>query len=224
MKKIFSTFTIWISSPLKILKKLKFDTFLGGLIIGALFSMVVNVVTVKIQEEVSKQRILEAVENEILNNTLTASNIAVQDKETIDAKKTYNPFYFIRRYSRDLWEQSSEPLQFVAQLDQETQIAVSGYYTVTLPFNNGMLDRLEKLTETHLEDCAPIGNNLAVSQKELCSTWNEILLDSERSTAVSVANSGFKVLQKFHPTKDRLNNWFLKLLMGSESTRVLSGK
>lgn len=44
----------------KSLKKGKLSSFLGGLIIGALFSLVVNIITVHVQETITRQIYLEA--------------------------------------------------------------------------------------------------------------------------------------------------------------------
>jgi len=224
MKRVFSSISLIFTLPFKLLKKTRIDNFVGGLVFGAIFSLIVNLATVQVQESIQKQRILEAVENEILNNILVARSIADANKKAIDEKQKYNPFYSIQRYSRDLWTQSSEPLQYIAQLDQPTQIAVSGYYSFWLPAQNRMLDQLEKLTGNYLVGCNPIGEKLSENKQISCDQWNDILLDSERNTALGVVDEGLKVLEKFHPTKDRLNNWFLMLLMGDKSTRVLSGK
>lgn len=224
MKKVLSSLLLIISFPFKLLKRTKLDNFIGGLIFGALFSLLVNVITVQIQEVIQKQRILEAVENEIVNNTLRASNITEQNRKDVENKTPYNPFYYMNRYSRDLWEQSSEPLQYIAQLDQDVQIALTGYYSITIPIYNGSLTNLEKLTSEKLKDCSPIEENLQVNESDYCKLWNSIMLDTERSIALDVGNSGFALLKKFHPTKDRLNNWFLRLIMGNKSTRILSGE
>jgi hypothetical protein len=221
MKKIFSGILLTITLPVRLFKKTKIDNFVGGLIFGAIFSLVVNVVTVQVQEIIQKQHILEAVENEITNNTLKANYLSKQD--VLDSK-SYNPFYVVQRYSSSLWEQSSEPLQYIAQLDQETQIAVTGYYTTTVPLNNGMLDKAEKITDERLVGCVNFDKTLNSDKLEECKKWNDIKLSLEQSTGVEMAKQGFDVMSKFHPTKDRLNNWFLRLLMGSKSVRVLSGE
>ncbi len=64
MKKVFSNVFLVFVYPLSFLRKMKVNNFLGGLILGAVISLIVNVATVQIQEKINKQRILEAVENE----------------------------------------------------------------------------------------------------------------------------------------------------------------
>lgn len=73
IKKVWSNIVLLFSFPVKLLKKSKFDNFVGGLIFGALFSLVVNVATVKIQEDINKQRALEAIEREMIFHTITAN-------------------------------------------------------------------------------------------------------------------------------------------------------
>lgn len=221
MKKIINSLLLTLFWPFRLLKKSKFDNFIGGLVFGAIFSLVVNVVTVQLQEKIQKQHILEAVENEILNNTLRANYISQLNYK---GNETFNPFYTMQRYAKDLWEQSSEPLQYISQLDQQTQIIVTGYYTYTIPANNGALDRLEKITDEKLINCTNFDNTLSVAEKEKCTTWNNIKLEIEKSTATEMAKQGFAVMKVFHPTQDRLNSLLLKFLMGDKTTRVLSGK
>lgn len=221
MKKILSSFTLLWVLPIKFLKRSKFDNFVGGLIFGAIFSLLVNILTVQIQEKIQKQHILEAVENEITNNTLRANYIL---GTTHKPDEQYNFLYTLQRYSSSLWDQSSEPLQYVTQLDQKTQIAVAGYYTITVPAHNNLLDRLERLTDEKLLNCDNLFKNLTTEEINSCTQWNQIRNELEKSTALDMAKQGLEVMTIFHPTQDRLNDWFLKLVMGSKSTKILSGK
>lgn len=224
MKKVLSTLILGITFPIKLLKRTKIDNFVGGLIFGALFSLFVNVVTVQIQETIQKQRILEAVENEILNNTLQANYVASQNQTTIDQKGKYNPFYGTQRYTRDIWTQSTEPLQYVAQLDQDTQTKVVSYYSATVNLTNRLLDNVDYRLDKELEGCFEIDSKIVLILQEKCNDVYHLILGMERDAAMEMAKNGIDVLTKFHPTQDRLNNWFLRLLMGNKSTRVLSGK
>lgn len=221
MKRSVNSVLILLTWPFRLFRKTKVDNFVGGLIFGAIFSLIVNVLTVQLQEMIQRQRILEAVENEITNNTLRANSIAQQEHNT---KESYNPFYTIQRYSKDIWGQSSEPLQYISQLDQQTQIIISNYYSTTVPLTNAMLDRLERVTDEKLENCITYDATSFVKDNEECKTWNNLRLELEKSTAVEMANQGLEVMNKFHPTKDRLNSPLLKLILGSQSTRILSGE
>lgn len=224
MKKVFSSLILAVTFPVKLLKKTKVDNFVGGLIFGAIFSLVVNIVTVQIQETIQKQRILEAVENEILTNTLTANQIAKQNQDKIDKKEAFNVFYGTQRYTRDIWTQSSEPLQYIAQLDQDNQSSLIGYYSTTVNLTNSLLDHLDKLADKEFEDCFNLWDKIDENKQKRCNEAYSMVLGLERDSALQIAQSGLDILGKFHPTQDRLNNWFLKLLMGDKSTMVLSGK
>lgn len=219
LKSIFSAPLIFFSP----LKKLKLNGFLGGLIFGAIFSLVVNMVTVQVQEKIQKQRILEAVENEILNNTLQAKSIYDQNIKNIkedDVPNIYHPF---TTYSNDLWTQSTEPLQYISQLDPETQTAVILYYSLTIKHINNMVNKYEDMANSKLKDCYWF-STLNNTEKDTCRFWNENILKWESETALDMAQYGFDLLNKFHPTQDRLNSPLLKLFMGNKSTKILSGE
>lgn len=224
MNIIFSYLILIITFPFKLLRKITKNEFVAGLIFGAIFSLVVNVITVRMTEEIQKQRILEALENEIVSNTLQAENIMKEKQEELDKNNIYNPFIPVRKYSRDLWEQSSEPLQYVAQLDQETQIKVQIYYSFTIPYDNAAIDNVEKFCDSQLTKCLSPNLNIPIKDDQNCLAWYQFRLKSERDNALDVSSQGLEVLKVFHPTKNRLNNWFLRLIMGNKSTRILSGK
>lgn len=198
---------------------------MGGLLIGALFSFIVNVFTIQIQESVAKQRILEAVEYEIFNNTSQAGSIIKQSQQTINKNENPNPFFTFQVFTRDLWEQSTEPLQYIAQLPSDIQSEIVVYYTVTIPRNNEMISKIQKYVDQNLSECFPIeGSFIDKNKEEFCRTLYNSLLDNHASSAKNVFDEGLSVLDKFHPTQDRLNSRWLRLLMGSDSVRVLSRK
>lgn len=219
LKSVFSAPLIVIYS----LRKIKINSFVGGLIFGALFSLLVNVVTIQIQELVQKQRILEAVENEILNNTLRSKNILTTNNENITKKDTPNLFHDYYRYTNDLWTQSTEPLQYLVQLDPQIQTKVILYYTYSIRYANHMEEKYEEIADKQLENCYDI-SILNSTQTSKCNNWYWTILGWEAGDAEDMFNKGMDVLAAFHPTKDRLNNTFLKLLMGDRSTVILSGK
>lgn len=219
----------FISAPFlvirSVIKKSKWDNFVGGLIFGAIFSLVVNVVTVQIQESINKQRILEAVENEIISNVLQAKSVIEENEKAQKNKSGINNFHTIRKYSRDLWEQSTEPLQYIAQLDQQTQIKLAGYYTITIPIENAIQDKLNKVLDKMIDVCYDEFSIELKKEKQIACNKNYLdLRDGEAgSTGRTMLDEGLKVLKQFHPTADRLNDPILRLLMGSRSTRILSG-
>jgi hypothetical protein len=224
MKKITSSFVIFIAAPIKFIKKIKLDNFLGGLILGAVFSLIVNVVTVKITDEIQKQRVLEAVENEIVNNELRAQEIITRDQGDITNNSTYNALIPIERYSRDIWQYSPVSLQFIAQLDPSLQSAIIGYYTISVPWDNSELENTDRLTSGQLSSCMLSETVKNPGDSVHCRAWNNVLLQGEMSAAQDMQKRSYDLLMIFHPTRDRLHNWFLKLIMGDKATKILSGK
>jgi len=220
VKSIFSTPVIFLTN---FFKKIHFNGFLGGLIFGAIFSLIVNMVTVQVQEKIQKQRILEAVENEILNNTLQAKSVYDQNFKDIKDGSEPNIFHPFNKYSSDLWTQSTEPLQYISQLDPQLQTDIVSYYTLTIKHINNLVDKYEKIADDNLKDCY-VFSNLTEIEKEDCLSWNNSILKWEAETAMDMTGYGFDLLKKFHPTQDRLNNRFLKLFMGNKSVRILSGE
>lgn len=220
LKSIFSAPLI-IFSPLK---KLKINGFVGGLIFGAIFSLVVNMVTVQIQEMIQKQRILEAVEFEILNNSLLADQIFEQNTKDINAKKEFDDFHPFYRYSDDLWRQSSEPLQYIAQLDPEVQTDIVLYYSISVKSINNMIEKYEQIANKKFDECYDyVNSNNNSNERDECQRWNEMILKWEAESADMMANYGSKVLKNFHPTKDRINSFLIKFFMGDNAVNILLG-
>lgn len=224
MKKVFSTVFLIFVYPLSLLRKTKIDNFFGGLVVGALVSLIINVATVQIQEKINKQRILEAIENEILNNLISANNVIKLNDVDIKNKIQSNYLYTPRMYSRDLWEQSTEPLQYIVQLKRDIQNKISMYYTLTVPTSNAVLEKIDYNTRDVLANCFMKIYSLSSTEKDECRMNYETLLIFEKTPAEWMSKSSFELLNDFHPTKDRLNNIFLRLIMGTEATRPLVDK
>ena len=223
MKKIFSQIFLIFQLPIKFFRKSKFDNFIGGLMFGAVFSLVVNIITVQIQEELNKQRALEALENEIMINVLQANNIIKTNDEATMNKTPINYFYYSPPYSIDFWTQSSEPLRYTAQLDQDIQGRIMLLYSSIFKNANGSVNRANNLIERELPNC--FTDDIVYKQNDFnCQKLEINIRTSENYAASLVSKVGKEVLSYFHPTQDRLNNWFLRLLMGTKSTRVLSGQ
>jgi hypothetical protein len=223
MKKIIPSTIGTILIPIRLIKKISRNSFINGLIIGAVFSLIVNIITVQVQEELQKQRILEAVENEIMTNMLQAGNVIKFNNNALATKQKINYLYTSMPYSRDLWEQSSEPLRYIAQLDQDLQIKLIGYYTYSTRFNNTLVDKTNSLLKEH-SACFFSVEPLSKKDQELCDVWNEAILQTELMAATAIEENSFELLKSFHPTKDRLNNPFLRIMLGDKSMRILSGK
>lgn len=226
MKRIFSSVFLIFVYPTKFLKKIKINNFLGGLILGAIVTLIVNIATVQIQEGIKKQRILEAVENEILSNLLLASGTIKLNDEWVADKNNTNYLHYQKRYSSDLWEQSTEPLEYVSQLPRRLQNAINSYYTLTIPTSNELINKIDDFTRDKMGNCVlKIDLNLiSSSERNECRNIYEFILIYDKTPAKWISNASFDLLKIFHPTQDRLNNFFLRLIMGNEAIRPLADK
>ncbi len=221
MKKVLSSLILLVTFPVRLLKKTKVDNFVGGLIFGALFSLLVNIITVQIQERINKQRAFEALENEIMINMLQANEV-IKTNDTAQKNNTsLNFFYFSLPYSVDFWTQSSEPLRYTAQLDQDTQGRIMLLYSSIYKNANGYINRTNNLIDQDLKNC--FDDNLKYKKEDIeCLKLENNIRITESLAADIVSQYSNEILEIFHPTQDRLENWFLKLLMGDKSTRILS--
>jgi hypothetical protein len=226
MKRIFSGFLGVFFLPVKLVRRIKISGFIAGTIFGAVFSLIVNIVTVQVQEYIQKQRILEAIENEIVTNMLQASDILTYNIDIQQNNKGINNFHTFKKYYRDLWEQSTEPLQYIAQLEQDPQIKLNTYYAVTIPYENLLQDKLNKMSDKLFDDCFDkYGKNVIKDNSDECNKEYYLLLELEsRSTVKAIYDESIAVLKIFHPTTDRLKSPILRFLMGTKSMRILSGK
>ena len=120
MKKVFSSLLLVFSIPLSLLKKTKWDNFVGGLIFGAVFSLVVNVATVQVQQTIDKQRTLEALEAEILFHGLTANNVMKENSQQVADRKRPNYFRVASYYPDDVWK-NSDVVNYIMEIDPKVQ-------------------------------------------------------------------------------------------------------
>jgi len=219
--KLKSVFSLPIIIVRSIKKSSKKNQFLYGLIFGAIFSLVVNIFTIQIQEVVQKQRVFEALENEIVSNAILSNIVMKENLKMLEEKETPSFYHTPKKYSREVWG-TSEALKYIVQLDPEAQMKVTTYYTVIVDRHNEMIDKDVDLAKQRLSDCY---FNQKLGQKELkeCNDWYHFFLKNEIDTAVAVGGASFDLLKIFHPTQDRLNSFLLRLLMGKKAIRVLSG-
>lgn len=223
MKKIFSPLLLIFTWPFKFLKKSKFDNFVSGLIFGAIFSLVVNILTVQVQEAIQRQRILEAIENEIASNYLRAGNLITQNSQEANKNIQNNFFYISQKYSSDIWTQSSEPLQYIAQLDQETQIKVVVYYSNLILNVNNFVDKANEILDKINDLCFSLETGER-KENDTCMTLSNLAREAENMAAEQVIKYSEDLFKVFHPTQDRLNSKFLRFMMGNKSIRMLSGE
>jgi len=221
LKRIYSTPLIF----LRVFRKSKIDNFFGGLIVGSIFSLLVNVMTIQVQEMVQRQRVLEAIENEIFHNVVK-SNLVMEEynRSKEDEELLPNYFYTFTPYSSELMSQSPEMLQYTAQIDPDIQIKINTYYRSVLRSTNDMLEKLSQLAKDELSECYFKYEDLSEKEIEKCTILNSWFLNAEVRQAKVINDRSLSVLSYFHPTLDRLNNPVLRTLMGTESIKALSSR
>ena len=191
----------------KSLGKGKFNGFLGGLIIGALFSLVVNIITVSIQENVTRQIYLESLEREIVTHS---SQSQIKEDEEI------GKYFFTTRYDSSVWK-SGNAEGYIYELDSSVQRKIEEYYPATVFPANRMLDNAEeainRLEEEHAR-CVLQGKsdckNLERASDGSLEHYNRLRLSANKL----VNEASLELLNEFHPMEDRLDSFFLKLFMG----------
>ncbi|MDD3678961.1 MAG: hypothetical protein PHT36_01820 [Patescibacteria group bacterium] len=221
MNKVNQNIKQIFSYPLLLLKKFTKDTFVNGLIFGAIFSLVVNIITIQIQKSIQKQRIYEALENEILTNSIMAAAIMNENDRAIKDSVAPDYYHPSATYNNDVWG-SQEALKYIVQLDPDLQAELFSYYN---PFilqvnETGQKDIL--LTNDALKNCYTEYESLNNLKKSACQRTYYNFLENESDTASSVHDWSEELLEKFHPTKDRLKNPILRLIMGKKAIGALA--
>lgn len=215
------------ASPLLIrnfFKKCRFDNFVGGLIFGALFSLLVNVATVQVQEAVTRQKYLEALEHEVISHLLQANSIADRINRTRENEEDANPYSFKERYSTSIWD-SGEVLGYIYGLDPEVQAQILTYLKYIIQSENKFLDQVEdSINQFEFEYMACVFRNtesgceeIGRVRREAANYYEEIQLDSARQVQSHVVN----LTDSFHPTQDRLDSIVLRFLMGIEVLEIM---
>ncbi|MDX1765473.1 MAG: hypothetical protein R3313_00815 [Candidatus Saccharimonadales bacterium] len=226
--RIISSISYPFSQIAKFFKKMKFDNFIGGLIVGALFSLIVNVLTVQIQESVTRQRALEAVEREVAQHVIDSGNFYGQGQlfldMVIDGETLYYPEFFYLRLNTNIWE-SGEAYKYIFELDPAISESLSTYYETSVKVTNNSLERIqEEFEETFNIYCRPsnvLRDSNFKADKRFC---NDLILETfeiYNSVYNDVWESTQNLLNDFHPTQDRLNSFWLKLILGGNSSDTL---
>ena len=213
-------FSILFNKSKIVIKHIKLNTFVGGLIFGAIFSLIVNVITIRITDEVTKQRALEAVENEIVSNLIQANNTITADNIAIKNNALPNTFYNYNTYANNVWS-NSLTLQYLEQLDPAIQVKISGYYIIYIKNYDEDINKISNLSFTELQSCFLNSVPLDKQTDTNCRSKNIDFLSSERYIAIDISNQSNLLLRVFHPTRDRLNNLFLRLIIGNKGLPIL---
>lgn len=223
MGKNTNAFKRIFSYPLLLFRKLGKDTFVTGLIWGALFSLVVNVVTIQLQESLQRQRIFEAIENEILANMITAASVMEENDLIIENKQAPDYLKLPAIYNDEVWR-SSEALKYIVQLDPLIQAELYAYYNPYIMLTNWTGEKETLLAEQNLKDCYFDFGSLSSSMQQDCRNNYYNFLEAQSGAASGVYDWSDYMLDVFHPTQDRLNSSLLRLIMGKKAIGALIGE
>ncbi len=209
-------------------RRVKFDNFIGGLIVGAIFSLVINIATVQVQESISKQRVLEALEREIVGHSLLTNSVYGELNDYIDSRDDsivgYYPNSIHQRLNTKVWE-SAEIDKYIFQLSPEASSHVSVHYTVVNSINK-LLDNYQAEFDTIFnKQCNTFFKlydlDYPLIDKKRCNDILEYQIKSTASAMSVVDEDAKKTIKIFHPAQDRLNSFWMKRVLGGESIEVL---
>lgn len=222
IKNVFATPFLFIN----FFKKTKLDNFVGGLIIGALFSLLVNLLTVRTQEIISKQRALEALEREITLHILDSRSIFEMESRIATASANNMPYVddmIATRFSSRIWD-NTEIYKYLLEIAPHSSGLIDVYYRVTVNTVNRHLDTNEKLFKNRYEKCTLEYELFTKGQPETKEYCLQVARDAVTVHAIwaeHIANNTSLVKAEFHPTKDRLSNFWLKMLLGDKTIEIL---
>lgn len=216
-----------IFTPLLLLSQVflrsKIDNFLGGLIIGAIFSLLVNFMTVQAQEAITKYKYLESLEQEIFTHAATSNWIKTNVKESREKNQHVNPYSFFERYDTSVWD-SGAILGYLYDLDPQIWTSLTNYYTGNLQIQNRFLDNTQQFVNQLDRDhryCLLQENSASRCSltKRMLEEGSAFAEEEQLGSASVVYDSSIAILKEFHPSQDRKNNLILKLLMGNRTIR-----
>ncbi len=210
-----------IKKLVKILQKIE-TNFLTGILIGAIFSLLVNILTNQIGEQITRQKSLEALEIEI--QTHHQLDISMIDNVSKGAYKKSNAYYYnIWRYGDNIWK-SLASTTFFYSLPPKTQGILISYYATIINGVNNSLANNAQIVNKYQNDyaiCVFEGGD-CINQRTKQNNVIDFYSLQQSSWGVFVDKYDYDIQKVFHPTRDRLNNPILNILMGKEALPILS--
>lgn len=206
---------------LNIFKKIEAN-FLTGILIGAIFSLLVNLITNQIGEAITRQKSLEALEIEINDHHLT-NNAMVNFYETGDYKKGTLHVYQEHRYGDNIWR-SLASTTFFYSLPPKTQALLLTYYSTIIGGVNSTLlnnDQVVRNYQTSYMVCVFEGGTCN-KENDIYNKVSDYYSQQQSSWGLFTDKYDFDISKEFHPTRDRLNNPILSFLMGKEALKSLA--
>lgn len=184
-----------------------------------------------IQESLSRQRALEAVERELTFHLLDVSTIINEEKRLIEASNsgTLNidnvavDGVMAKRFSTKVWD-NTEIYRYLLELNPEVAPSVELYYETIIKGTNRMLEESNNYYTKLYEPCKPFYSILTGNKPQdinYCSLVAQRSIQTQSDIAYSILKHQEEVKQKFHPTKDRLNSLWLRFLLGTNSVNIL---
>lgn len=209
---------------INLLKRIKTDNFIAGLIFGAIFSLVVNVFTVQFQEKLNAQRYYEALEQELILQFQRAKNvlhIVEGYKEEVNPEAVSLPLV----YDTNIWEEGSA-ISYLQRLPYEEQAALNVYYSSIIDYANSSIKEKKRLYEElyteywlciskAIDDCSVL--------QAAYKAYFRVYLFAHEGAAEMVHDGYLEVRKKgFHPTEDRMNSMLFRIMMGTKSMPILN--
>ncbi len=204
----------------KLFKKFE-GNFLTGILIGAIFSLVVNLITNQVGEEIAKQKVQEALEIELVNQHLLANNI-ISEYNKGNYKKSNFYYYTSHRFDNYIWR-SLGSTTFFYSLPSQIQAKLLTHYSVYIDSTNTLYANYDNVIndyETKYTICV-FDNKACDAERVINNKVVDFYSYWQANYATTIDKDVSSILQDFHPTKDRLNNPLLRLLMGSKALPIL---
>ena len=226
MKKVFSNLLLLMAYPFRLLKKSRFDNFMAGVIFGAFFSLIVNIATVKVQEDIQKQRTLEALEREMIGHIITTKGVVSNATEIIKASgndKKDADIIMSERLATRVWDDPTVS-RYIFELDYLTAGKVQLYYEVVVASTNRLLEADNNLYLKLYEPCEPfytLISELEGKSNQACNQIANTFVEIQAKSYEHVPGYLKDIFDSFHPTRDRLQSWWLRALLGDEAPNIL---
>lgn len=196
--------------------------FLTGIIIGALLSLLVNILTNQIGEDITKQKSLEALEIELVNQHLQAVSI-INNYNHGDYKKSKFYYYNPKRFDNYIWR-SLGSTTFFYSLPPTIQGELIAYYSNSVDGTNNVYSNIETVVNDYSSKyitCVFDGSKDCTAQEVTSNNVITFYTQIQAQYATSVDKSVTNILKDFHPTRDRLSNPILSRLMGNKGLPIL---
>ncbi len=205
----------------KLFKKFEAN-FLTGILIGAIFSLIVNLITNQIGEAITRQKSLEALEIEISDHHQTNIGM-INNYNTGNYKKGAIRVYIEKRYGDNIWK-SLASTTFFYSLPPKTQALLLSYYSNIIGGGNSVMLNNDQIVHNYLNNyiVCQFGGGDCTKEIYLYNKVSDFYNEQQAATGTFVDKYDYDISKLFHPTRDRINDPILSFLMGKEALRSLA--